>query len=336
MPPSFYPRLINGLFDDPGLLITFQYEKRTVFFDLGDIHILPAKDILKTSHVFITHTHMDHWIGFDRLIRLMLGREKTLYMYGPEGFLKNIEGKLTGYSWNLVQHYDRRFSITATEIRSNYQETKHYSCHTGFLPGEPVQNRPFENILLKESGLFVSTAILDHIIPVLGYSLQERFHINIKTSAVAALNLEIGPWLNTFKHALLNNEDPNSRFEVRFGKENRRAETFVLGDLTEKIALITPGQKISYLADAVYNPSNEEKMVTLAEKADHLFIESAFLDKDREIAGEKYHLTAKQAGIIAGKARVKRFTLFHFSPRYQGQEHLIQNEATAAYNAYLG
>jgi ribonuclease Z len=89
MRPRFHPRLINGPFDDPGLFIPFLYENRAILFDLGDINTLSARDILKVSHVFITHTHMDHFIGFDRLLRLFLGREKKLYLYGPQGFLKN-------------------------------------------------------------------------------------------------------------------------------------------------------------------------------------------------------------------------------------------------------
>ena len=86
--------------------------------DLGDLHTLSPKDILKISHVFVSHTHMDHFLGFDQLLRILLGREKDLFLYGPEGFLKNIEGKLSGYSWNLVQNYQNRFAIHAFEIQA--------------------------------------------------------------------------------------------------------------------------------------------------------------------------------------------------------------------------
>ena len=74
-----------------------------------------------------------------------------------------------------------------------------------------------------------------------------------------------------------------------------------------------------------------EKIVELAENADHLFIEAAFLEKDKDIAEKKCHLTAWQAGSIAGKAGVKLFTPFHFSPRYKGLEHLLEKEARTAY-----
>jgi len=335
MRPSLYPRLINGPFDDPGLLITFQFEKRTVLFDLGDIHTLPDRDILKTSHVFITHTHMDHWMGFDKLIRLHLGREKILFMYGPEGFLKNIEGKLTGYSWNLVQFYDSRFTIIATEIHPEQLITQQYACHAGFIPAAPEITRPFDLTVLEESDFSVSAVILDHLISCAGYCIKEQLHVNIKKNAVLEMNLPIGPWLKTFKHALYNNETPELLIQVQSGKKGDPVKTFKLGDLMEKIAVITPGQKVVYFADVGYTETNVEKMIVMAMDADHLFIEAPFLDKDRKIAEKKYHLTAKQAGSIAGRARVKHFTLFHFSPRYQGKEHLFHSEAAAAYDDNL-
>ena len=78
-----------------------------------------------------------------------------------------------------------------------------------------------------------------------------------------------------------------------------------------------------------------QKIVELAKNANHLFIEAAFLEKDRDIAEIKCHLTALQAGSIAGKAGVKQFTPFHFSPRYKGLEHLLEKEAMNAYNRYI-
>jgi len=71
----------------------------------------------------------------------------------------------------------------------------------------------------------------------------------------------------------------------------------------------------------------------LASQSHHLFIEAAFLDKEREMARKKYHLTAKEAGLIAAKAGVKEVTLFHFSPRYFGREKELYEEAMAAFRS---
>ncbi len=334
MRPSFLPRLVNGPFDDPSLFIPFLYEKRAVIFDIGDIFSLSARDILKISHIFITHTHMDHFIGFDRLLRLVLGRDQDLYMYGPENFIKNVEGKLAGYSWNLVKNYTNLLTLHVTEVHDDHLVTKDYICQNGFIPASKAVKHPFNGPLYKERSFSVFTQILDHSIPCLGFTLKERFHVNIMKDAVAELGLEIGPWLKEFKQALFNNQDLDSEFEVKGGKKQHN-KLFVLKDLAKQIAMITPGQKVSYIADVVYNESNIEKIVELVKDSDHLFIEASFLEKDKDIAEKKCHLTARQAGLIAGKARVKRLTPFHFSPRYQGYRHILEEEAMDAYDYAL-
>lgn len=336
MPPSFHPRLVNGPFDDPGLFVPFAFEKRAFMFDLGDIHLLSARDILKISHVFISHTHIDHFVGFDRLLRLVLGREKDLYLFGPEGFLKNVEGKLAGYTWNLVKNFESRLSLHVTEVHPDHIITREYLCENRFIPkNESVSNtrpEPFSGTLLKEPALTVSAVILDHGIPCLGFTMEERFHVNIMKDSLSALGLKTGPWLKEFKHALYNNKPLDSRFEIKFNKGDSNGKSFTLGDLKKRIALITPGRKITYISDVVYSKSNTDKIIKLANKTDHLFIEAAFLEKEKDTARQKYHLTARQAGEIAGLANAKRFTPFHFSPRYSNQKDLIQNEAIAAYN----
>ena len=331
MPPSIHPRLVNDPFGDPGLYVPFLHEKRAILFDLGEIYALSSRDVLKTDHVFITHTHMDHMVGFDRLLRLLLGREKTLRLYGPEGFLQNVEGKLAGYSWNLVANYANRFSLHTTEVARESLVTKAYHCQDGFSATGIPRKRPFEGILVDDSSYQVSAVVLDHRIPCLGLSIKERFHVNIVKEALEELGLEVGPWLKAFKEALFAGEDPDSEVDVPRGERGNQERRYRLGELADRIAMVTPGQKVTYIADVLYSEQNLESIVEFAAGSDHLFIEAAFLDEDREIAEEKYHLTARQAGEISGRARAKRFSLFHFSPRYKGREHLLREEADAAY-----
>lgn len=336
MRPLLYPRLVNEPYDDPCLFVPFLFEKRAFIFDLGDISSIPSRDILKITHIFITHTHMDHFIGFDRILRLFLGREKILYFYGPKGFLKNVEGKLSGYQWNLVRNFANKLIIHLAEINSDHLISKNYLCQNRFLSTQPPMKQPFRSTIYQEPGLSVSTVILDHSIPCLGFSLKERFHINIKKEAVLSLGLQIGPWLKRFKNAILNQADLNEDFEVESVDNNSIKKRFQLGDLVDRIALITPGQKVTYISDVVYNRENADKIIDFAKESDHLFIEGAFLESHRDIAQKKFHLTAWQAGSIAGHARVKQFTLFHISPRYTGMASLFQKEAMTAYKNASG
>ena len=327
MRPSFYPRLVNGPFDDPGLFIPFQFENRAILFDLGDVDALSSRDILKISHAFVSHTHMDHFIGFDTLLRLFLGRDKRLSLYGPEGFLKNVEGKLSGYSWNLVHNYDNRFVLNVFEIRHDNILNKEYACTDRFSPTSDTRKLSYAKCVLREPAFNVCILLLDHDIPCLGFSIEEHFHVNIKKDALVKFGIDIGPWLGEFKQALYEGRHEDDGNTIIAGD----GESHNLKRLAEEISVITPGQKITYLSDVAYSKPGVEKMVEFAKHADYLFIEAAFLDKDREIAEAKYHLTAKQSGEIAGKARAKTFEIFHFSPRYKGMEHLLYQEARQAY-----
>ncbi len=331
MPASFLPRLISKPFQDPGLYIPFSFIKRAIIFDLGDISHLSPKDILKASHVFISHTHMDHFIGFDHLLRLVLGRTKKLCLYGPEGFIQNLEGKLSGYSWDLVENYENMLILEAAEIHQTHLLVQTYICRNRFQPTSPPLKKPFTGLILDEPGFSVSTIILDHSIPCLGFSMKERFQVNIKKTALQDIGLTPGPWLNDLKQALFDNKPADSIFKIPAGQASPIAQCFKLGELSSRIAKITPGQKIGYITDVRYTPENLKKIIPFVQGADHLFIEAAFSDAHADIASTKNHLTARQAGEICGKAGAKRFTIFHFSPRYSETEALLYQEAEDAY-----
>ncbi|MBW2407153.1 MAG: ribonuclease Z, partial [Deltaproteobacteria bacterium] len=234
--------------------------------------------------------------------------------------------------WNLVKNYPYRLGLQLAEVHHDYLVTREYLCQNEFIPMRKAVRTAYKDVIYEEPAFKISVAVLDHGIPCLGFAIKERFHVNINKDRVAALGLETGPWLTDFKRALYNDRDSESEFEIIAG--GGHSKRFRLGELAEQISLVTRGQKIAYIADAGYGPENQERIIALAKDADHLYIEAAFLELHKDIAAEKCHLTARQAGTLAAKAGAKEFTIFHFSPRYTDQENLLLEEAREAYMVY--
>lgn len=332
----FSAELINDPFADPGVYVKFKYKSEAILFDLGDLHHLPSRKILRISHIFVSHTHMDHFVGFDHILRICLGRNMHISLFGPPGFIKNVESKIAAYSWNLVENYENDFALHVTEIHENDMTSKSYNCRDAFRGETTEENTPFEGIVTERKNFIVRTVFLDHKIPSLAFSLKEKTHINILKNELRQLGLPSGRWLTDLKDRILRNEDDETPVTIS-GKNDERKPietTLPLGLLKEKIVKITPGQKISYIADALYSEENAEKIVDIANGSDIMFVEASFLDADAGRAAEKYHLTAKQAGTLARKAKAKRIVVFHFSPKYKGQREILENEALAAFEDF--
>ena len=115
MKTTFRPRLLNGQTGDPALLVATPLAG-TRAADRPRPHRPHARRrcCFPIEAVFVSHAHMDHFMGFDQLLRLFLARDATLRLYGPEGIADCVAGKLAGYTWNLTDDY--AFAVDVTEI----------------------------------------------------------------------------------------------------------------------------------------------------------------------------------------------------------------------------
>lgn len=333
MRPLFHPQLINEAFGDPGLYVDFLFEKRALLFDLGEIRNLPPRKLLRISHVFVSHAHMDHFMGFDWLLRICLGREKKLYLYGPPRFLEQVEHKLAAYTWNLVENYATDFTLAVTEVHpSGLAHSAEFHCKTAFKREAEKQWQLPDDVLLDEDMFSVRYAMLDHKTPCMAFALEEKAHINIWKNRLAELRLPTGAWLKELKRAVLRGEPDDTHFRAWWYENGvRHEQTFQLKELKEQIVRIVSGQKLAYVTDVVYHAENAARIATLASGAYTLFIESTFLQEDVQRATDKYHLTACQAGLIAHEANVVNVIPFHFSPLYSGREALLREELENAF-----
>jgi ribonuclease Z len=329
MTRSFDERLVNGGFGDPALYVQFLRERRALLFDLGDIAALRPGEILRVTDVFVSHTHIDHFVGFDRLLRVMLNRDKTVRFYGPEGLVRNVAGKLAGYTWNLVDDY--RLRLEVHEIGPGRVRRVTFSCRDRFRARTAARSRPFAGVVREEAGFTVVAGHLDHAVPCLGFALRERVHLNVNGDRLRRLGWVPGPWLERVKAAIRAGRPGGTPVRVTaLEAGRRRLRTVPLGEVAREVVIETPGLRLAYVTDIRRTPANDRQVLELARDADHLFCEAAFLDRDADHAERKHHLTARQAGELARLAGARRLTVFHFSPKYEREEGELRAEAEAA------
>ena len=202
MSRHFDPHLVNDPFGDPALYVQLVFERRALLFDMGDLSRLSPRQLLRISDVFISHRHMDHFSGFDQFLRCLLGREKVVGFHGPPGLIEGVEHKLKAYTWNLIAGYEGNPVLHVTEIDEHGRLTG--ALFTGRLAFERCEVESVKSdkgILLLQPGFQVRPH--HHGIPVLAFALEERARINIWRNKVEAMGLAVGPWLGTFKEAIL-------------------------------------------------------------------------------------------------------------------------------------
>jgi ribonuclease Z len=333
MSTAFVPRLLNPPFGDPGLYVALRHQGRALLFDLGRLDRQPAAELLKVSHVFVSHTHMDHFIGFDHLLRIFLARDLHLELFGPPGIIDNVRGKLAGYTWNLIESYP--FRLTVHEVGSERIAAVHLPARTAFAP-EILPDRPFDGVLVDTAQHTVTTAHLDHRIPCLGFALAEKTRLNVRPERLAALEVQPGPWLNQLKEGVRTGLADDTPIEARWRTvDGERTRRFALGELRDLLLESSRGQKIAYVVDTLFSRGNLERISVLARDADIFFCESLFLDADRDQASKRYHLTARQAATLARAAGVAKLETFHFSSRYDRNPGPLRAEAQAVFRGEL-
>jgi len=327
--------LVNGPEGDPCLYAHFKYEKRALLFDLGDVHGLSARSLLKVTHGFVSHTHVDHFIGFDHLLRLHLGRGKALTLFGPPGFSDHVEARLRGYSWNLVRNYPHDFRLRAYEAGGGGGlRAAVFRCQNEFLrePLAPLPGLDRSPVILDEPGFLVEAAVLEHDIPCLAFALCEKQHLNVDKVRLEALGLRVGPWVRRLKALVHAGAPVDTPLRVLPAQEDDpRPREMPVGLLCDRVLRISPGRKVAYVTDTAHTPENRERILRLAAGADVFFCEAVFSEQDRARARDRRHLTAGQAGLLAREAGAGRLVLFHFSPKYHSRLDSLYREAAEAF-----
>jgi ribonuclease Z len=328
------PRLVNDAFGDPGLYVDFRDERRALLLDLGDITALPPRKLMRLSHVFVTHTHMDHFCGFDHLLRVVLGRKASIGLLGGPGFVSSVEHKLRAYTWNVVHRYEVELVLDVREIGADGQGLRaRFSSRTAFAREPCPPPAAVDDVLHDEATFRLRGRFVDHDVPCLAYVIEEKARLKVDKARLAQLGLGTGSWLRVLKHAVLTGAPDVMPIEVQWHDGGgAHSTTRQVAQLRDVILDVVPGARIGYVTDLRYTEANVRTLTQLLADVDLLFIESVFLDQDRAQAAHKNHLTARQAGEIARRAGAKAVVPFHFSPRYEGRAAELIAEAQHAWS----
>jgi ribonuclease Z len=166
---------------------------------------------------------------------------------------------------------------------------------------------------IDEKDFYIEAEKMTHGCPTLAYNFVKKGKLRIDKSKLKKYKIAEGVHLQKLKLGK----------DIIYNGKNYKAK-----DLT----YTAEGNKISFVLDTLFN----EKITTFVKESDLLIIESSFADEEKEKAKEHLHLTSKQAGEIAKKAKVKKLIITHISQRYENKLDKILNQSKKVFrNSFL-
>jgi ribonuclease Z len=330
----FDTRLIDTTAREPGLFVDVRDERRALLFDLANLSALPPRLLLRVSHVFVTHTHMDHFAGFDYLLSMGLGRLEKVVLWGGPRFVDQVAHKLCAYTWNVVHRYPVPMVLEAHELHEDGStRSARFDSRQAFIRSDDRSGHVHDGDVLHEELTFrVRAAFVDHEMPVLAFALEEKARVRVAPDRIAAMGLTSGAWLRELKQAVLTGAPESTRIHLQWQDREGRHETVkTVAELKPLVLDVVEGSRIGYVTDLRYTAENVGALTRLLTNVDLLYIESVFMQADLDHATRKNHLTAQQAGGIARRLRARALVPFHFSPRYDGRYEEVIAEAHAAW-----
>ena len=290
----FRTELVNPPWEDPGLLLHLPNQPGTLLMDCGDLSRLGVGALQRIRWVLVSHTHIDHFIGFDTVLRMQLFSPEPLTVVGPCGILDQVAHKLQGYAWNLVD--TTPFEIEVYETDGRLWRKQSFHGHRQFR-GDPVEELSDPP---RCYGLSIKAHPVEHGVPCLAFRLDEPTRHQFQMEVAQELGLPAGPWISDFK-------------------EGRPVETPFETDLEKlrpRLLRPLPSFSLGYLTDTKLSPELTQKLAPFFAGVEQFWCEAAFLDEQLTEAKEKHHMTTRQVARLAAEAKVGRLHIFHQSRRY--------------------
>jgi ribonuclease Z len=310
------PTFCAGLLDDPVLLVRIRPLGRNLLFDCGQIHHLAKRVLKQTQAIFISHAHMDHFMGIDTFVRHVLVSPRTFEVFGPPGLAAKLQHKLAGYDWNLAERF--WCSLRVREVHAESIISWRLPGPRGFPCLWEGERRRQGRMVYRNDYLQVEAVLCDHKIPVLAYCCRERPVFSIDRQRLQRAGFAAGPWLEELKRRFYNGFVDRSPLQLwrRVGGAIVPGTAPDAARLYQNIFRRASTASIGYVSDIGYSPENLERLTPLLNGVSVLVAECAFLGEDVAKARRSHHLCTHDLNRLLDRLRPAYFLPMHLSKTY--------------------
>jgi ribonuclease Z len=315
-------RLVNGSTGDPVLFIDYPGKDDAFLFDAGELGGLDMRRLGNLEAVFITHHHIDHFVGFDRIVRANLDRDKTLHVFGPESTIAKIYDRIKSYEFQFFPF--QKIVLDVHEIVGRKLLSARLECSRRFPRPEVVESDWAGPVVYENADLVIEAAPTDHTVPGLAYALVEKVGYHPDPEKLAVGVLKAGAWVGEALALLRADAAPETVLEIDGGR-------FPLGALAEQYFTTSRGARVAYVTDTAWSEAAQPGLLKLANRAYRLYCDSYYAQAQAGRAATYRHMTATAAAEFARQAKVEQLVLMHFAPRYAGHYEELIEEARAIF-----
>lgn len=255
-------RLVNGSAGDPCLFIDYPGRDNALLFDAGDNSALALDRLSDLEAVFVTHHHVDHFIGLDRIVRANLDSDKTLSIYGPAGTIRKVYDRIKSYDYQYFPFQKIRLHVH--EVHPGKLVRAVLECTKRFPEPEPIETAWDGPTIYEDDEYSVEATFADHTVPCLAFALVERTGYHPDGAKLRNGALRPGAWVNQTLKLLRSNADPETLVAIDGGR-------FPLRQLADSYFCESPGARFAYVTDTCWSESVKAGLLKLARRARRLY-----------------------------------------------------------------